>query len=210
MQPGIKIPPLLPTPVLSNPIPTITHDPSTITTDIVNVTGFIKYSKLTLTTADNILLFYENAQALQYNIVLILCENITPDSGIFHLDIPPTTEHREVGVIDKDFTEAHGLLITTNLGSEFIYQLLMMEHLNLVSISLATIDIPTYSTTKWLYKYAKGIMNYVYVQSINKRPYSQRETSFIYLNHLDSPHHTTLSNSLCTVIETTPDPIPMK
>jgi len=71
----------------------MTQDPSLITPSMVNVSGFIKYSKLTLTTADDILPFYENiqAQALQYSIVLIICGNITPDSGIFNPDIPPTT-----------------------------------------------------------------------------------------------------------------------
>ena len=85
-----------------------------------------------------------------------------------------------------------------------------MKHPNLVSISLAKISIPTFSTSKCLYKYAKAIMNYICVQDINKLNYTLKEVLFMYLNHLDSEARATTQNNLWTVLETAPDPILIK
>ena len=38
-----------------------------------------------------------------------------------------STKMREEGVINKEFTNVHDLLLTTNVGSEFVYQLPMIN-----------------------------------------------------------------------------------
>ena len=98
---------------MNRKLPLLTTTPSLITPDLVDTTGFIKYSKLSLTEADNFLPFYKNlyAQGLQYNMVLLPCKNILPDSGIYHPDLPEDTmevidtalrtKFREDGVIAK-------------------------------------------------------------------------------------------------------------
>ena len=104
---SIKIPSLPPLPPLLRPplanpmiknLPSMTATPSLITPDLVDTTGFIKYSKLSLSAADDILPFYQNmyAQGLQYNMVLLPCDNILPDCGIYHPDLSTDT----IAVID--------------------------------------------------------------------------------------------------------------
>ena len=89
---GSTLPPPRANPI-NRKLPSLTTIPSLITPGLVDITGFIKYSKLNLMEADNILPFYKNVypQELQYNMVLLPCKNILPDSGIYHPDLPEDT-----------------------------------------------------------------------------------------------------------------------
>ena len=156
-------------------LPSMTIDPANIASDIFDVTSFIKYSKLSLTIEDDILPFYKNVrvQGLMKNIIILQCKPVIPDSGIYHPDLTDNikavcntalaTKFREDGVIVKTFSVSHNLLLTTDSGSDFIFQLLTMKQPNLVTVLLVTIDIPKYFISIFLCKYAKLIINYVYV-----------------------------------------------
>ena len=102
----------------------------------------------------------------------------------------------EEGVIDKAFHHAHDLLLSTDSGSESLFQLLMMQHHKITAVSQATIDIHLYSSSSCLYKYAKAITKILYVQALNKRLYSDKETSFMFLSHLDTSKSTTERTTL--------------
>ena len=76
-----------------------------------------------------------------------------------------------------------------------MFHLLMIKHPRLVLISLVIINIPKYSETKNIYTYAKYIINYLFIQLINKRPYTPKEAAYMYISHLDS--------ELCSTIKYT-------
>ena len=145
--------------------------------------------------------------------VLLPCKLITPASGIFHLDLPKSTilvletaistKMKEDGVIDEYFHEAHDLLLTTNVGSEFLHQRLVFKHPNLSTTSLASMNIHRYPASKCLYKYTKGNMNYIYIQDINKQAYFLKEISLMYLSHLDDKTYVSICTSLRNTIKTT-------
>ena len=86
----------------------------------------------------------------------------------------------------------------------------MMRHPKLVDQSLSTIDIPSFSSFNCLYKYAKALMNYVYIEDVNMRSYTQKEIAFMYLSHLDSSTHKQIADSLRNIIAITTAPLPMK
>ena len=221
---GITIPntPLPTAKLFSKTIKSLTHDPSLITPDLVDISGFIKHTRVKLTAEDDILTFYKNlqAQGMQCNIVLLALDAITPEGGIFHPDLPLDTraaidtalgtKFLDTEVVTNEYSEARDLLITTTSGSEFLFQLLMIKHPKLASVSLATVDIPSYSTTKCLYKYAKAINNYIEVERINKRLYSLKEVSYMYLSHLDSNTYESTRDNIRGAIKLTPDPIPLR
>ena len=111
-------------------------------------------------------------------------DKINPISGVLHPDLPIDTVRvidttlgtklRIDGVIDKEFTEAVYILSATNSASEYLYHLLIINHPKLSPISLAIIGIPNYSTSKCLYKSAKALKSYIYVQGINGRTYTDK------------------------------------
>ena len=221
---GIALPDVVTTKskMFSSTIKSCTHKPSEIRPDLIDVAGFIKYSRVKITSEDDILVFQKNVQTqgTQYNIVLMAVNKITPDSGIFHPDLQDVTKvlidtaldtkFLEDDVLSKDFSEAKNLLLMMTFGSEFIFQLLLIKHSKLTSVSLATINIPKYSTSKCLYKYAKAINNYVEVQLTNSRVYTTKVISYMYLSHLDSETHMNTRDRIRTTIEMTPNPIPIR
>ena len=89
---------------------------------MVKTTDFLKYTRLSLSNADDILTFYKNVQSqgLAHNIVLVPCKEVTPTSGILNADLSEDTQHAidtalntkflEDGVVSTNFTEAHDLL----------------------------------------------------------------------------------------------------
>ena len=96
------------------------------------------------------------AQSIQCNIALLSLEGITANSGISYPDLQIDTQSAidtalgtkflDDEVVTKEYSEARDLILTTTSGSEFLFQLLMIKHPKLASVSLATIDILSYST----------------------------------------------------------------
>ena len=74
---------------------------------MVQAKNFIKYTRLTFSTANNIMLFYENVQvhALRHRIILISCEKITTTSEILHLDLPADAKVVVDTTLIKEFRE---------------------------------------------------------------------------------------------------------
>ena len=85
----------------------------------------------------------------------------------------------------------------------------MMKHPKLSSVCLGSVDIPNYSSSKCLFKYAKSINNYIEVQSINQRKYTAKEIAFMYLSHLDDEAYMNAKTRLNSQLHFTPTPIPV-
>ena len=95
------------------------------------------------------------------------------------------------GTIDLAYTDAHNILATTTDGYE-VLQLLMNQFHPLLAIkNIATVDIPKYSSYRSLFRYAREIKQYVNNHAIKNRVFSERETTHIFLSHLDDPRYAT-------------------
>ena len=81
------------------------------------------------------------------------------------INTPLGKKYIQDSVIDKDFTVAHDILLTTNSESEFLSYLLMIKYPTLTFISLARADIPNFLFLSWLYKYIKVMKKYRYIIS---------------------------------------------
>ena len=92
-----------------------------------------------------------------HNVILVPCKDITPTSGILHVDLLEetkmiidttlNTKFLEDGTVSITFTKAHNILRATTSGSPFVYHLLMMKNPKLSSVCLASVDILVYSTS---------------------------------------------------------------
>ena len=187
--------------------------PASITTNLVESPRFVKYKTMKLTSADDVLPFYKNVQTqvLLYILLLLPLDTINPKSGILHPDLPTDTmevinitlgtKMRNDGVVNKSFSEAIGLLSATDSGSECLDQLLMVRQPTLLPRLLSTIDIPKYSASACLYKYANAIKNYIYIQDINSRHYTNMEVAYIYLSHIDENKYSTTCKNITMTLE---------
>ena len=100
-----------------------------ITPDLVDVVSFIKYIKMNLDTADDILPFYNNvyAQVARYNSVIVPCAKVSTTTGVLIQDLPLNTQDiivtalgtafREEVFMSKSFAIAHNLLLTISSRS---------------------------------------------------------------------------------------------
>ena len=55
--------------------------------------------------------------------------------------------------------------------------------------NIATVDIPKYSTYRSLFRYTREINQYIKNHAIKSRVFSARETTHIFLSHLDDPYY---------------------
>ena len=81
--------------------------------------------------------------------------------------------------------DAHNILATTTNGFEFLQLVLQQSHPLLAIKNIATIDIPKYSTFKNLFRYAREIKTYVANHALRNRSFSEKETTHIFLSHID-------------------------
>ena len=80
--------------------------------------------------------------------------------------------------------------MTTTNGYTFLQLLIRQVHLLLSVYDIANVDIPKYSDYKNLHSYAKEIVAYVYSHELKLRSFTARETTSMYLSHLDDKRYT--------------------
>ena len=204
---AVQFLPPTPVPMISPKFPTPATKPSGSTTKPpitildVKATNFIKYTSLKLNDRNSILTFYKDlyTQGLQYNILVrpedeiddthdVIPDGITPDVRDA-ISATLYSKFRQDSVIPATFKDAANLLDSTHDGYEFLQLILQLSHPRLMVHSIATMNIPTYNSSKDLFVYAKQIKDFVSRHKLANRLYSDRETTEMYLSHLDSASH---------------------
>ena len=70
--------------------------------------------------------------------------------------------------------------------------------------NIATIDIPKYSDLNDLYRYAREITIYVDLHDLKSRIYTDKETTHIFLSHLDNPHYASSVREIEGIVQLSP------
>jgi len=131
-----------------------------------------------------VLIFYDNlcVQSKQFNIFLRPSKDINKLLGVvpsaMNLDFASTmgtalhSKMSQVDNIDEKYKDAHNFLQMTTDGYVLL-QLLIQQAYPLLTIkTVATMDIPRYSSYNELYRYAKEIVIFVKTHALHMRIYN--------------------------------------
>jgi len=180
----------------------------TVTPTQIKADSFLKYCNIKLPDKSGIVKFYDNivTQATCQNIFLRPSDEITPTAGVKPDGMQPRLEaimttalhskFSQDGVIYPTYTAAHNLLATTTSGYVFLQLLMQQSHVLLAIKNIATIDIPKYTDFNDIFRYVREVTVYVEAHKLRQRIYTEKETTHIFLSHLDDEHYTSLMKNI--------------
>ena len=163
--------------------------------------SFLKYAHISLLDKAHFLQFYELlfTQATGYNIFIHPTSDIAPTDTVVPDGMDPkstqvsaNTLHSKLsmrGTISESYKDAHNIVTTMTDGYEALQLLMNQTYPLLVFKNMGTIDIQKYSTYNNLFRYDKEIKQYFKNHKIQQRVFTEKETTHIFLSHLDHPHY---------------------
>ena len=177
-----------------SPAHLVQHEPTPVQTR-----DFHKYFKAKLESNDNVLTFYQqlHSQGRNYNILLIDLKDIQPDVDLCPPYVSPiarTTmkialyqKFQDADCLSSDYTEGQNFVETfggTSDGYSVLYQMIRLVHPHLIK-GRTLYNLPTYSNIGDIFKYANMMRNYILVQEIKNRYFTEKEQSEMFLHNID-------------------------
>ena len=174
----------------------VNHEPSPVQTR-----DFHKYFKAKLESNDNVLTFYQqlHSQGRNYNILLIDLKDIQPDVDLCPSHVPPVArttmkialyqKFQDPDCLSPEYTEGRNFVETfggTSDGYSVLYQMIRLVHPHLIK-GRTLYNLPSYSNIGDLFKYSNMMRNYILVQEIKNRYFTEKEKSEMFLHNIDDP-----------------------
>ena len=176
----------------------------------ISAYGFHKYFKAKLRNDTQILNFYQqlHKQGSPYGIHCVPLQDIHPNVDLCPKAYTPTVREEMALTIyqklqDEDcvsigYKKAQRLILqyaSVSDGYRVLEQLLRSVHPNLKHSTSHTYDVPKLSSSFGnLYDYGSKIMNYILMQKIKQRTYSQVEQTIMFLNNMDEKKYNEAKN----------------
>ena len=120
-------------------------------------------------------------------------EDVIPDSICVKLSNMTTTilysKKYQKHAIYESYTDTYNLIDATRHGYELLQLLLQHTYPLLTVKKVATVDISKYSMYRHIFRYTREIKQYMPNHEMKKRPFSDREITYMFLSHLDNPYY---------------------
>ena len=167
--------------------------------DAQQVAHFHRYFQGTIDSKDNILSFYQQlqTQGRKYGIYLLPIQDVRKDIDLCPVYIQPIARRSMMLTIFQklqreecmsvDYVEGRNYInqySTNSDGYKVLYQLLRLVHPFLLNNG-TLYNTPFLSHTGNLFKYADQLRNYILVQQIQKRIYTEKEKSEMFIQNID-------------------------
>ena len=167
--------------------------------DTQQVAHFHKYFQGTIDSKETILSFYQQlqTQGRKYGIYLLPIQDIRKDIDLCPVYIQPIARRSMMLTIFQklqkedcmsiDYVEGQNYInqySTSSDGYKVLYQLLRLVHPFLVNNG-TLYNTPFLSHTGNLFQYADQLRNYILVQQIQKRTYTEKEKSEMFIQNID-------------------------
>ena len=167
--------------------------------DSPQINQFHKFFKVKIETTNAILPFYQQlqSQGKKYGIFLLPIQDVRPNIDLCPVYIQPAARHSMMMVIYQklqdedcisvDYTVGRNYLrqyCSTCDGYKVLYQLLRLVHPFLVN-GPKMYNLPYLSKSDDIYHYAELMRNYILVQEIQRRSYTEKEKSDMFLQNVD-------------------------
>ena len=176
---------------------------------------FQKHFRAKVESNDTMLVFYQQlqSQSSAYGIYLRELKHIQPD-----LDLCPDgvsakarnimaiaiyTRLQDYDIVSSDYTEGQNYIAqygSTSDGYSVLYQMIRLVHPNLVQGD-KTYNLPILSQAKNLFHYAAMCRNFILIQSIKKREYTEKERSELFLLNVDEDKYLSARNKCLTELD---------
>ena len=172
-----------------NPAPPSTINTGNLTPADIDTSSFLKYVNVKLSGRTGVLIFKDNlfVQSKRFNMFLRPSKDINKLLGIVPSAMDPdcvsamgTAVHSkmsQVDTIDEKYKDAKNLLQTMTDGYVFLQLLIQQLHPLLTIKTVATMDIPRYSSYNDLYRYAKEIVIFIKTHALHMRIYTPAEVT---------------------------------